>query len=285
MKRILLKRTAMLLVLSVTGFMLYSCTPSGDGPGGETTNPTIPVVTTNDVSNITYTTAEVAGIIVSNGNSSILRSGFCWSRNPVPTISDNVSLDGSPSGTFKTNMQNLEEGVDYYVRAYATNIAGTGYGAEKKFTTNLSCQTMVSRRQGYQVWAGNQPYYQLANHYDYFYSIDKYYTLIGESTTTQTFNTGTYLYYVIVSKYWNCLDAIQFNDGTYYNHGQGYTLITGLAEVAPITGAPDGVFGKFGTKGICPPNGTATYNAYITDDKTITSRGGGLRVIVGSGCQ
>ena len=70
----------MLLVLSVTGFMLYSCTPSGDGPGGETTNPTIPVVTTNDVSNITYTTAEVAGAIVSNGNSSILRSGFCWGK-------------------------------------------------------------------------------------------------------------------------------------------------------------------------------------------------------------
>lgn len=285
MKRILLKRTAILTVLAAAGFLFYSCTPSGDGPGGENQTPTIPVVTTNDVYNITYTTAEVGGTIVSNGNSTILRSGFCWGKNPMPTLSDTFTQDGGQSGNFRTNMTNLEEGVDYYVRAYSTNNVGTAYGAEKKFTTNLSCQTMTSRRQGYQVWAGNQPYYQLANHYDYFYSIDKYYTLIGESTTTQTFNTGTYLYYVIVSKYWNCLDAIQFNDGTYYGHGQGYTLITGLTDVAQITGAPDGVYGKFGTKGICPPNGTATYNAYITDDKTITSRGGGLKVIVGSGCQ
>ena len=80
MKRILLKRTALLMVLTAAGFLFYSCTPSGDGPGGETPVPTVPVVSTNDVSNITYTTAEVAGAIVSNGNSSILRSGFCWGK-------------------------------------------------------------------------------------------------------------------------------------------------------------------------------------------------------------
>ncbi|MDP4291240.1 MAG: hypothetical protein Q8908_09175 [Bacteroidota bacterium] len=109
--------------------------------------------------------------------------------------------------------------------------------------------------------------------------------MIGESTTTQTFNTGSYQYYVIVAKYWTCVDAIQFNDGTYYNNGQGYTLITGLSDVIKITGPPDGIAGAMGYKSLCPPHGTATFNGFITDDKTITSRGGGLKVIVVNGCQ
>lgn len=280
----------LICVTLLSGFPLSfitSCSSNkGDIAPTPTPTPTIPVVTTDNISNITYTSAEVGGTVVSNGNTFIQSSGFCWSLNSSPTITDNNVRYESGAGSFKTNMTNLEEGTDYYVRAYATNSVGIGYGVEKKFTTGLSCQTMVARHPGYQVWAGNTPYFQLSNHYDYFYSIDKYdYTLIGESTTTQTFDTGNYMYYVIVSKYWNCVDAIKFKDGSYYNSGQGYTLYTGLTDVALVTGPPDGVFGKFGDKTLCPPNGTATYNAFITDDATISSRGGGLTVICGTGCQ
>lgn len=283
-----MKKNIRLLIISLflVGFafnFFTNCSTNKDSEDNTPkVTPTVPVVTTNELTNITFTTAEVSGTLVSNGNSPILSSGFCWSLNPTPTITDNNSKDGSQSGSFRTNMNNLSEGTSYYVRAYATNAVGTGYGSEKSFTTGLSCQTMVARHQGYQVWAGDTPYFQETKHYDYFYNIDKYYKLIGESTTTQTFNTGNYKYYVIVSKYWNCVDAVQFNDGSYYNHGQGYTLYSGLAEISKITGTPDGIFGKFGDKGLCPPG---TYNAFITDDATILSRGGGLKVIVGSGCQ
>lgn len=274
-------------LLIVIGMAVIVCLQSCSSDEGSAKEPaTAPSVSTTEVYNITFTTAEVSGTIVSNGGAPITGSGFCWSTEPSPTLAANKSTDGSPSGNFRTNMTNLTEGVTYYVRAYATNSMGTAYGNEKTFETQLSCQTMVARHPGYEVWAGNTPYFQLADHADYFYSIDKKgYTKIGESTVTKSFDTGSYKYYVIVSKYWNCVDAIQFNDGTYYNHGQGYTLYSGLTDLAKIVGAADGVFGKFGDKTICPPQGTATYNAFITDDATILSRGGGLKVIAGTGCQ
>lgn len=287
-----MKKNIRLLIISLflVGFafnFFTNCSTNKDSEDNTPkVTPTVPVVTTNELTNITFTTAEVSGTLVSNGNSPILSSGFCWSLNPTPTITDNNSKDGSQSGSFRTNMNNLSEGTSYYVRAYATNAVGTGYGSEKSFTTGLSCQTMVARHQGYQVWAGDVPYFQETNHYDYFYSIDKYYKLIGESTVNQTFNTGTYKYYVIVSKYWNCVDAIQFADGSYYDHGQAYTLYSGLVnDFNNLLGAPDSKYAKLGDKSICPPNGTATFNAFITDNATILSRGGGLKVIVGSGCQ
>lgn len=253
----------------------------------EEQEPTLPAVVTDSVYNITYTTAEMHGTIKSEGFPSISQCGFCWNTSPSPTISNNKTNYGNTEGAFRDNIQNLEEGTKYYVRTYATNDVGTAYGNEIEFETGLSCQTMVMRRPGYQVWAGNTAYFQRNNHYDYFYSIDKYdYKLIGEATTTQTFDTGSYKYYVIVSKYWNCFDAIKFKDGSYYNHGQGYTLYSGLVTgFSNILGAPDNVYGQFGSKGTCPPEGKATYNAYLTDDAMISSRGGGLTVYVGSGCQ
>lgn len=274
-------------LLIAIGMAAIVCLQSCSSDEGSAKEPaTVPVVSTTEVYNITFTTAEVSGTIVSNGGAPITSSGFCWGTEPSPTLAANKSTEGSQTGNFRTNMANLTEGATYYVRAFATNSAGTAYGNEKTFETQLSCQTMVARHPGYEVWAGDTPYFQLANNGDYFYSIDKHgYTKIGESTVTKSFNTGSYKYYVIVSRYWNCVDAIQFNDGSYYMHGQGYTLCTGLTELAKIEGAPDGVFGKFGDKTICPPQGKATYNAFITDDATILSRGGGLKVIAGSGCQ
>ena len=245
----------------------------------------LPTVTTGDVFNIGYTSAEVNGSIVSNGGSELLMSGFCWSTNHNPTTADlKEGFSDNRIGNIRSHMQDLIEDTSYYVRAYANNSVGTAYGTEKTFKTGLSCQTMVDRQPGYEVWAGDTPYYQEVNHYDYFYNIDKYnYTKIGGGTTTQSFNTENYKYYLIVANYWTCIDAIEFNDGSFLNNNS-VTLFTGLTEPENILGAPDQISGKMGIKGFCPPN-NASHNGYITDDATIISRGGGLKVIVVDGCQ
>ncbi|MCB9001262.1 MAG: hypothetical protein H6537_04720 [Bacteroidales bacterium] len=65
----------------------------------------------------------------------ITQRGVCWAKTSSPTITDSISTDSIGNGTFASNMANLNAGIKYYVRAYAKNSEGVGYGLEKAFTT------------------------------------------------------------------------------------------------------------------------------------------------------
>ena len=96
---------------------------------------TLPVLTTADVSVITYSTAKSGGNITNDGGSLITARGVCWSTGATPTISDSKTTEGTGAGIFTTNLNDLLPGTTYYVRAYATNSNGTGYGSAVSFTT------------------------------------------------------------------------------------------------------------------------------------------------------
>jgi hypothetical protein len=96
----------------------------------------LPSVTTSQVLGITETTVIAGGDIISNGGTTVTASGVCWSVNNNPTIEDNLTTDGSDSGLFSSNISDLIRNTTYYVRAYATNSEGTGYGDIVSFTTN-----------------------------------------------------------------------------------------------------------------------------------------------------
>lgn len=97
---------------------------------------TIPQVSTSDVSNISKNSAQSGGIITSDGGATITSRGVCWSTNPAPTIDDEKTTDGSGTGSYTSDLAGLMHSTDYYVRAYATNRAGTGYGNAIYFTTD-----------------------------------------------------------------------------------------------------------------------------------------------------
>jgi hypothetical protein len=78
--------------------------------------------------------AESGGVINSDNNDVTIR-GVCWSTNPYPTILDDTTINGSGTGTFLSQLTNLDTLTTYYVRAYA-NINGTRYGNQISFTTN-----------------------------------------------------------------------------------------------------------------------------------------------------
>ena len=61
--------------------------------------------------------------------------GICYSTNENPTINNNHTTNGTGAGTFTSNLTNLIENTNYYVRAYATNSTGTAYGNPETFTT------------------------------------------------------------------------------------------------------------------------------------------------------
>ena len=97
--------------------------------------PKPPVLTTAAVSAITQTTATSGGNITSDGGDSVTIRGVCWNTTPTPIFNDNRTTDGSFTGSFVSNITGLTATTTYYVRAYATNSAGTSYGNELTFKT------------------------------------------------------------------------------------------------------------------------------------------------------
>lgn len=120
----------------------YSTNSAGTSYGSTisfTTQPaTIPVLTTANVSSITQNTASCGGNITSDGAASITARGVCWSISAAPTIANNKSNDLTGTGAFSSLITGLAAGTQYYVRAYATNSVGTGYGSQILFTTQIS---------------------------------------------------------------------------------------------------------------------------------------------------
>jgi uncharacterized protein (TIGR02145 family) len=100
----------------------------------------LPVVTTNEVKDVTDRSALCGGNVISDGGKDVTARGICWSTLPNPTIVDSLSIDGIGEGSFDRKLLNLEEQTTYYVRAYATNSMGTSYGAQVEFKTDfLNC--------------------------------------------------------------------------------------------------------------------------------------------------
>jgi len=94
-----------------------------------------PTVTTSSITDITTSSATDGGNVTSDGGASVTARGVCWSISPNPTISDNHTDDGYGTGSFTSSITGLYPGTHYYVRAYATNSEGAGYGIAITFTT------------------------------------------------------------------------------------------------------------------------------------------------------
>ena len=106
-----------------------------DSTGGGGSSASLPTVTTGTVSNIAATSATCGGNVTSDGGATVSARGVCWSTSQNPTVSGSHTTDGSGTGSFTSNITGLTANTTYYVRAYATNSAGTAYGAEVSFTT------------------------------------------------------------------------------------------------------------------------------------------------------
>ena len=98
----------------------------------------LPTVVTSVVGNIAQNTAIGGGIVTSEGDAAVIARGVCWSTSPNPTIANSVTNDGNGIGNFSSSITGLNLNTTYYVRAYATNSTGTGYGSQVVFTTSTT---------------------------------------------------------------------------------------------------------------------------------------------------
>jgi uncharacterized protein (TIGR02145 family) len=94
-----------------------------------------PSITTTAITEVTATTAISGGNITSDGGADIITKGICWNTSDGPTTSNNSTIATGGSASFTSTLQQLVPGTIYYVRAFATNSAGTSYGESLSFKT------------------------------------------------------------------------------------------------------------------------------------------------------
>ena len=135
MKRItkVLAGTMLTVVMACTIGCTKTPNNNNDNGGGVAT--AIPVVETSPVREITETKAIGSGVVTSDGGGSIMERGVCWSTQSMPIVSGDHSIAGTGAGTFSCEIFDLEPNTTYYVRAYAINSMGVGYGNPVNFTT------------------------------------------------------------------------------------------------------------------------------------------------------
>ena len=93
---------------------------------------------TISVSDITTNSCRLEGNIIDIDYKGIDQHGFCWYKEPNPTISDYYIKLGTrnTTGSFYSNLSGLKAGTKYYIRAYAFNRYKIFYGNQIEFTTN-----------------------------------------------------------------------------------------------------------------------------------------------------
>ena len=120
---------------------------------------TTPTVATSTATNIGSTSATLNANISATGGATVTARGFKYSETSgfdAATEGTNVPESGSfGTGTFTANISGLSTLTTYYVKAYATNSAGTVYGDQVSFNTLIQTDfTYTGGVQTFRVPAG-----------------------------------------------------------------------------------------------------------------------------------
>lgn len=108
----------------------------------ETTGP--PTVKTGTHGRITISSIEMSIEVVDDGGHEVTDAGICYSMLRNPTYDTNVASFGKGIGKFDYEVENLDPGTNYYLRAYALNSEGVSYGDEILLFTKLGIAEVVT---------------------------------------------------------------------------------------------------------------------------------------------
>jgi uncharacterized protein (TIGR02145 family) len=133
-----MKKVAAIITMSALIMCTYSCRKDKSE---------VPSVSTSEVTGISYTTAVSGGIVTGDGGDKVVARGVCWSTSSGPTLADSKTTEAGTVGAFSSTLATLVPDTKYYVKAYATNANGTGFGREIIFTTNKTAVPLVTTAQ------------------------------------------------------------------------------------------------------------------------------------------
>lgn len=109
----------------------------------DSTLQSLPVVSTWAVTAVSYATAQSGLTIHSVGGTSITEKGICWGLTPNPTLENNKIISTATTASSTLNLTGLTDGSVIYIRAFATNAAGTSYGEQQSLTTTAYALPVV----------------------------------------------------------------------------------------------------------------------------------------------
>ncbi|MBN1182448.1 MAG: hypothetical protein JXB49_09195 [Bacteroidales bacterium] len=94
-----------------------------------------PYVLSVNMDTITQISAYIHATLLDSGELSIVRKGACWDETSNPDVSDSVCENETAESGFWCKITGLNPGTSYYIRAFAENDSGVGYGNELVFST------------------------------------------------------------------------------------------------------------------------------------------------------
>jgi uncharacterized protein (TIGR02145 family) len=97
----------------------------------------VPIVETANAWSISITSAYSGGNVLDDGGGEVTSFGVCWSTSQNPTIASSKTNDGQGKYAFYSFLTGLVPNTTYYVRAYAVNGTGPGYGQQIQFITKV----------------------------------------------------------------------------------------------------------------------------------------------------
>jgi uncharacterized protein (TIGR02145 family) len=118
-------RIYLVFLLCTIGLLLNCCCKKGE----------IPLVNTSELSSLTDTTVQCGGTVISDGGSEVTERGVQWSFDSSFFYKEFTmfTMDGSGLGSFSSYVSGLATYQIYYIRAYATNEHGIGFGEKLSF--------------------------------------------------------------------------------------------------------------------------------------------------------
>lgn len=136
-----------ILPLLIATSLLFACKDEPTDPGNNDPQIVLPTVTTGVPGSIMPTSANLFGSVTDLGGGSLLDFGFCVGLSPDPAGGIDSRCESASSynplintggfdmpangSTFQNGL--ITSNTTYYVRAYATNEAGTAYGENVEF--------------------------------------------------------------------------------------------------------------------------------------------------------
>jgi len=98
----------------------------------------VPIMHTRTATDINNTSCTGRGQIIDYGGDPVVYRGFCWNLTGTPTTSDYGDYESGTfyDGLYELSVTNFPPNTRIYMRAFATNSLGTGYGDQITFISH-----------------------------------------------------------------------------------------------------------------------------------------------------